>query len=85
MSRSPAPAYGDVDWNEIWKTRQERHESSKHFADPSHNWDKKENAERYDSSSRSEYDLRVKMTLAGLPLNTSLPDRGRLPFHLLRL
>jgi SAM-dependent methyltransferase len=72
MSPAPAPVPGDVDWNEIWKARQERHESSKHFADPSHNWDKKENAERYDSSSHSEYDLRVKMTLAGLPLNTSL-------------
>jgi SAM-dependent methyltransferase len=69
---SPAPAYGDIDWNEVWKARQERHESSKHFDDPSHNWDREENAKRYDTSSRSDYDSRVKTTLAGLPLNRSL-------------
>ncbi|MCX6687345.1 MAG: methyltransferase domain-containing protein, partial [Methanoregula sp.] len=72
MSPAPAPAYGDIDWNEVWKARQERHESSKHFDDPSHNWDRKENAERYDTSSRSEYDVRVKTTLTGLPLTPSM-------------
>jgi SAM-dependent methyltransferase len=72
MSPAPAPAYGDIDWNEVWKARQERHESSKHFDDPSHNWDRKENAERYDTSSRSEYDVRVKTTLSGLPLTLSM-------------
>jgi ubiquinone/menaquinone biosynthesis C-methylase UbiE len=72
MGATPAHGFYEIDWNEIWKTRQEQHESSKHFDDPSHNWDKRENAERYDSSSRSEYDARVKTTLAGLPLNRSL-------------
>jgi SAM-dependent methyltransferase len=72
MSPVPNPPPFDPDWNEIWKARQLRHEASKHFDDPSHNWDKPENAERYDSSSRSEYDVRVKTTLAGLPLTTSL-------------
>jgi SAM-dependent methyltransferase len=72
MSPAPAPAYGDIDWNEVWKARQERHESSKHFDDPSHNWDRRENAIRYDTSSRSEYDVRVKTTLSGLPLTLSM-------------
>jgi len=72
MSGSFPAEYGEADWNEIWKERQLRHEASKHFDDPSHNWDKKENAKRYDSSSRSEYDVRVKTTLAGLPLTPFL-------------
>ena len=72
MSPVPNPPPSDPDWNEIWKARQLRHEASKHSDDPSHNWDKPENAERYDSSSRSEYDVRVKTTLAGLPLTPSL-------------
>jgi ubiquinone/menaquinone biosynthesis C-methylase UbiE len=66
MSPAPAPAYGDIDWNEVWKARQERHESSKHFDDPSHNWDRRENAERYNAGSKSRFDARVKMTIAGL-------------------
>ena len=59
---SPAPIQPLIapDWNEIWKARQCLHESSKHSDDPSHNWDKRENAERYDSTSRSEYDDRVR-------------------------
>jgi len=72
MSPASEPACEEPDWNGIWKARQKRHESSKHFDDPSHNWDKPENAKRYDSSSRSEYDVRVKTTLAGLTLTTSL-------------
>jgi len=71
MSLTPAPDRYDPDWNEIWKARQRQHESSKHFDDPSHNWDKRENAERYDTSSRSEYDSRVNATIAGLPLKKS--------------
>jgi len=69
MSPAPAPAYGDIDWNEAWKARQERHESSKHFDDPSHNWDKRENAERYNAGSKSGFDTRVQMTIAGLDIN----------------
>jgi len=64
----PAPAC-DPDWNEIWKERQRRQESSKIAGDPSHNWDKKENAERYDANARSEYDDRVQRTIASLPLS----------------
>lgn len=72
MSPATKRACEDPDWNEIWKARQNRHESSQHFDDPSHNWDKPENAKRYDSSSRSEYDVRVRTTLAGLPLAPSM-------------
>ena len=64
----PAPAY-DPDWNEIWKERQRRQESTKLAGDPSHNWDKKENAERYDANARSKYDDRVQRTIASLPLS----------------
>jgi SAM-dependent methyltransferase len=59
----------DPDWNEIWKIRQKRHELSKASDDPSHNWDRKENAERYDANSRSEYDARIRMTIDGLDVN----------------
>jgi SAM-dependent methyltransferase len=58
--------FRDPDWNEIWKRRQELHESSKITDDPSHNWNKKENAERYDKNAKSEYDDRVKTTVAAL-------------------
>jgi SAM-dependent methyltransferase len=67
---SPAhPPPIDPDWNEIWKARQILHESSKHFDDPSHNWNKRENAERYDSTSRSEYDERVVTTIHGMDIS----------------
>lgn len=69
MSPDPSPVCDDADWNEIWKARQIRHESSKHFDDPSHNWDRKENAERYDANSRSRYDERVKITIDGLDID----------------
>lgn len=62
---SPAQ-FPDPDWNEIWKQRQQLQESSKIFKDPSHNWNKRENAERYDANARSEYDDRVKTTIASL-------------------
>ncbi len=71
MSPDPSAACYDADWNEIWKARQLRHESSKHFDDPSHNWNRKENAERYDANSRSRYDNRVKLTIEGLAIDTS--------------
>lgn len=64
---SPA-RIADPDWNEIWKHRQALQESSKSAGDATHNWDKKENAERYDANARSEYDDRVKMTIASLDL-----------------
>jgi predicted RNA methylase len=60
------PACPDTDWNEVWKRQQVLQESAKLPGDPSHNWDKKENAERYDANARSEYDDRIRMTLAAL-------------------
>jgi len=68
---SPAPVQPSLypDWNEIWKERQSLHESTKIFNDPSHNWNRRENAERYDSSSRSVYDDRVMITIRGLNIN----------------
>ena len=66
---SPAPPLPlDPDWNKIWKARQIRHESSKHSDDPSHNWNKRENAERYDTTSRSGYDKRIVTTINGLDI-----------------
>jgi SAM-dependent methyltransferase len=62
----PVPAGTDPDWNEIWKFRQKQHELSRVSDDQSHNWDKKENAERYDANSRTEYDARIRLTLDGL-------------------
>ncbi|MDD1694991.1 MAG: class I SAM-dependent methyltransferase [Methanoregula sp.] len=63
------PACMDPDWNEVWKNRQKYHELSKAADDPSHNWDKKENAERYDANSRGEYDPRIRMTIDGLDVS----------------
>jgi len=68
MSPASIPSNPYPDWNEIWKSRQILHESSKHFDDPSHNWNKRENAERYDSTSRSEYDERIVTTINGLEI-----------------
>jgi len=80
---SPAPIQLPInpDWNEIWKARQSLHELSKHFDDSSHNWNKRENAERYDSTSRSEYDDRVKITITGLDItkNNRVLDIGAGP------
>ena len=81
MSCPPAHSYNDPDWNEIWKERQKLHGLSKHSDDPSHNWNKRENAERYDSTSRSEYDDRVHITIAGLKItkNSRVLDIGAGP------
>jgi SAM-dependent methyltransferase len=80
---SPAPIQPPInpDWNEIWKTRQSLHESSKHFDDPSHNWNRRENAERYDYTSRSEYDDRVMTTIGGMDItkNSRVLDIGAGP------
>jgi SAM-dependent methyltransferase len=64
----PPPACLDPDWNAIWMKRQELHESSKVTDDSSHNWDKKENAERYDKNAKSQYDDRVRMTIEALDI-----------------
>jgi SAM-dependent methyltransferase len=81
MSPAPIQPLTNPDWNEIWKARQRLHEASKHFDDPSHNWDKRENAERYDSTSRSEYDDRVRITIACLDItkNSRVLDIGAGP------
>jgi SAM-dependent methyltransferase len=63
MSLAPLP---DPDWGEIWKQRQRLQESEKLHEDKSHDWSKKENAERYDANARSDYDERVKATIASL-------------------
>src|SRR5512136_785685 len=63
------PVLMDPDWNEIWKQRQELHELSKSSDDPSHDWNRKENAERYDANARSEYDDRVKTTMTSVDIN----------------
>ena len=60
--------FGDPDWNEIWKQRQKLHESSKIADDPSHNWNNPENANRYDKNAKSEYDDRVRTTIASLEI-----------------
>jgi len=66
---NPEPACTcDPNWNAIWMARQERHESSKHFDDPSHNWDKPENAARYDKNSSSRYDARIQLTIRSLDI-----------------
>jgi SAM-dependent methyltransferase len=69
MSDPEVFVYDTPDWNEIWKIRQERHEASKHFDDHSHDWNRKENAERYDANSRGEYDSRINTTIEGLDIN----------------
>ena len=66
MNLQPAPACSEPDWNEIWKCRQALHETSQLPEDRTHNWDRRENAERYDANSRSGYDSRIRVTLDGL-------------------
>jgi ubiquinone/menaquinone biosynthesis C-methylase UbiE len=63
-----SPVLWDPDWNEIWKQRQKLHESSKISDDPSHDWNRKENAERYDRNAKNGYDDRVKATIAALDI-----------------
>jgi SAM-dependent methyltransferase len=66
MPRISHPEYGEIDWNEVWKARQLRHEAAKMFKDPTHDWDRRENAQRYNENSKGEFDARVMMTIAGL-------------------
>jgi SAM-dependent methyltransferase len=78
MSPPPPP---EPDWNEIWKQRQKLHEDSKVSEDRSHDWNRKENAERYDRNARSEYDDRVRTTIATLDIdrNSRVLDIGAGP------
>ena len=81
MCTAPPMTGEDIDWNEIWKARQRRHEAARIFDDPSHDWSKRENAQRYDANAKSEYDERVKMTIAGLDIskNSRVLDIGSGP------
>ena len=63
--------YGDTDWNEVWKARQDRADASRIAGDTSHDWDRKENAERYAAQSVGEFEKRIRMTLDDLAVNPS--------------
>jgi SAM-dependent methyltransferase len=63
--------YGDIDWNEVWKARQDQHETARIALDTSHDWDKKENATRYAAQSVGEFETRIRMTLDDLVVNSS--------------
>jgi SAM-dependent methyltransferase len=63
------PSCTDPDWNGIWKERQRRHDAVKIPDDPSHNWNRRENAERYNANSRGEYDDRIRLTIEGLDIS----------------
>lgn len=67
----PPAEYGDTDWNEVWKARQDRADSSRIAGDTSHDWDRKENAERYAAQSAGEFEKRIRMTLGDLAVNPS--------------
>ena len=68
----PAAPCVDPDWNEVWRARQRLHASSQVSDDPGHDWNRRENAARYDANSRGEYDDRVRLTLAGLDLDPGM-------------
>jgi len=69
MTRSCAK-YGEIDWNKVWAARQKRHEASQKFDDPTHNWDREDNARRYNKGSDGEFDARVKATVTGLDIGS---------------
>ena len=66
MPQISHPEYGEIDWNDIWKARQLRHEAAKMFKDSTHDWDRRANAQRYNENSKGGFDARVMMTIAGL-------------------
>ena len=65
---------GDIDWNEVWKAREDRYDAARIAGDTSHDWDKKENADRYAAQSAGEFEKRIRMTLDGLSVNRT--DKG---------
>jgi SAM-dependent methyltransferase len=73
--------YDDIDWNEIWKARQDRYDAARIAGDTSHDWDRKENADRYAAQSAGEFEKRIRMTLDGLSLSrtTRVLDIGAGP------
>jgi SAM-dependent methyltransferase len=80
---SPVPpgAYTNIDWNEVWKARQERYDAARITGDTSHDWDRKKNADRYAAQSGGEFEKRIRMTLNGLSLSrtTRVLDIGAGP------
>ncbi|MFZ0004805.1 MAG: methyltransferase domain-containing protein [Methanoregula sp.] len=74
-------ACSDVDWNEVWKAQQARHDATRIREDTSHDWDKKENADRYAAGSDGEFQKRIRITLEGLSVNrtTRVLDIGAGP------
>lgn len=58
-----------IDWVEAWRCAHRRHQSSRGYDDGRHLWSEKDNARRYDASSRDEYAPRVAETIADLPLS----------------
>ena len=70
-----------IDWNEVWKARQMRRDATKFVDDSSHNWNRRENAARYNTNATREYDERVQATIAGLDLtrDTRVLDIGAGP------
>ena len=86
MAASGVPCrYGDIDWNEVWKAKQERYNTARIAGDTSHDWDRKENADRYAAQSAGEFEKRIRMTLDGLSLSrtTRVLDIGAGPEPLL--
>ncbi len=83
-------ACSDVDWNEVWKAQQARHDATRIREDTSHDWDKKENADRYAAGSDGEFQKRIRITLEGLSVNRTTrvldigagPGRLQSPLHL---
>ncbi len=81
----PGPVFprdcSDVDWNEVWKARQVWHDAARIKGDTSHDWDKKENADRYAAGSDGEFQKRIRMTLDGLSVSqtTRVLDIGAGP------
>jgi SAM-dependent methyltransferase len=70
---SPVPpgAYNDIDWNEVWKARQDRYDAARIAGDTSHDWNQKENADRYAAQSGGEFEKRIRMTLDDLTIDPS--------------
>jgi len=81
MSPAHAATLDTIDWNDVWKARQRRHDATKFVDDTSHNWNHRENAARYDANATRDYDERVEATIAGLdlPRNSRVLDIGAGP------
>ena len=82
MARPASPGdCCDIDWNEVWKARQDQYDSTRIAGDTSHDWDRKENADRYAAQSAGEFEKRIRMTIEGLSVSrtTRVLDIGSGP------